>query len=453
MRWVVRLVPLVALLAWFHRLTAAGPLEARATLGLGALLVVTWLAAKIVEPLHLPRITAFLVAGFCLGPSWLNLIRADEVGALSFIADASVALIALAVGCELPIATVRAEGTRLARLAWGTTAFPFAAVALVVLTVSHWFPVTVHQSFRDAVGVALALGVLAGASSPAATLGVMDEVRARGPFARTLLAVSAMKDVATIVVLAAGLALARVLGRTGAVDSGVALTSLFRLIASVGAGAVIGTLGALYTRRVRRDLDLLLLALAGSVAFAARALPLEPILVALSAGVCLASAFPGESARVRIAIDRWSLGVYAIAFGLAGAALRVDVLDGLWPWALLLIGLRVVALRYGTIWAGRAGAVPQALAADGWLGLVSQGGVALVLARTARAAFPGWGVSLEALAVAMAAVQETIGPVCFRWALSEAGEIAGEPAGHGVEAADPSGASAFAAAAAPRAVT
>jgi hypothetical protein len=66
--------------------------------------------------------------------------------------------------------------------------------------------------------------------------------------------------------------------------------------------------------------------------------------------------------------------------------------------------------------------------AYGWLGLVSQGGLAITLAAVLRRAFPQWNVSLEALLVAMIGVHELAGPICFQWVLRRAGEITGEGA-------------------------
>jgi len=94
----------------------------------------------------------------------------------------------------------------------------------------------------------------------------------------------------------------------------------------------------------------------------------------------------------------------------------------LWPWVLLIVSLRLTGLRYGMIWASRADppGSPQGLS---WRGLVSQAGVVVVLAHIARRAFPEWGVSLETLVVTMIGVHEVAGPLLFRRALAQAGEI------------------------------
>src|SRR6266550_3941847 len=114
---------------------------------------------------RLPRLTGYLLVGFAVGPAWLGLVQREEVDALRFIEEAAVALIGLAAGSELTL-----DALRRARVASGAIVFPLIAVSLVVLSVSPWFPLTRHQPLGDALVVALVLGTLAAASSPAVTM-------------------------------------------------------------------------------------------------------------------------------------------------------------------------------------------------------------------------------------------------------------------------------------------
>ena len=423
MRWVASLFALGLMMALFHHRTAAGPLEARATLALGFLLIAGWLGGKLARRVRLPRITGFLLVGFSVGPEWLNLVRADEVGALQFIADAAVALIAFTAGSELTLATLRVERVALTRLASGAIGFPFAAVALVTLSVSPWFPLTVHQPFGNAVGVALVLGVIAAASSPTLTIALMDELDARGPFARSVLGVTVAQDVAVVVLLSLVLAVARLFASPGALHLGVAGTALVQLAGSLATGAALGVLVAQYVKLVRRDTGVVLVALAFVTAAAARVLRVDAMLVALTGGFYVANFSRFEGTQLTRDLRRGSVPVYVAFFALAGAGLHTEALAELWPWVLLLAGLRAVALRYGVRWARRRPEVMPALARDGWLGLISQSGIALGLAAAARRAFPAWGVSLEGLALALIAVHEVVGPICFRRAVARVGEL------------------------------
>src|SRR5438876_1172074 len=384
---------------------------------------------------RLPRITGALLIGFATGPAWLGLIRRDEVDALQLVADAAVALIALAAGAELTLETVRAGRAALARLATGAIVFPFAVVTLVAWSVSRGLPIAAHQPWLDRLAVALVLGVLAAAASPVITRAMIDELRARGPFARSLLAVTVVQDVAVPILFAAVLLVCKTLVSRGALQLAVAGVAALQLAGSLAAGVALGALLVQYARLVRGHEAAWLAAAAFLAAAAARLLHLEPILIGLAAGCYLENVAPVESGRLRHELNRSAPVVYIIFFALAGAGLELGILAQLWPWALLLAGLRVVSLRYGLRWAGRHPDVTPVLARTGWLGLISQGGTAVVLAQLARRAFPEWGVSLETLLIAIIGVHEVAGPICFRQALLRAGEVLEGEGTHGGAAA------------------
>src|SRR5437899_2418382 len=354
MRWFASAFALALMMALFPRLTAGGALEARATLALGFLLLAAQLGGEVARRTRLPRLTGYLLTGFAVGPAWLGLVRADEVGALRFIADAAAALIAFAAGSELRLGTLRAERRGLTRLASGAILFPFAAVTAVMFTVGLWFPVTVHQPVGDRLAVALVLGTVAAASSPVVTMALIGELEARGPVARTVLAITVVQDVAVIVLLALVLAVARLLTSAGALKLLVAGTALAHLVGSVAVGAALGYALAAYVRQFQRHTALLLVAAAFVAAESAQLVHLETVLVALTAGFAVENFFPVEGERLRGPLRRGSLPLYLVFFALAGAGLRLEALASLWPWVLLVAGLRVVAMRYGVVWAGQA---------------------------------------------------------------------------------------------------
>ena len=97
------------------------------------------------------------------------------------------------------------------------------------------------------------------------------------------------------------------------------------------------------------------------------------------------------------------------------------------------MGLRATGLWAGLRWAGRHTSSGSDLINYGWMGLISQGGLAITLAAMLRRAFPEWNVSLEALAVAMIGVHQLAGPICFHWALRRTGEITQVEGTHGGE--------------------
>jgi Kef-type K+ transport system membrane component KefB len=434
MQWLTLAFTLVAM-ALLQRLARAGPLEARATLALGFLVLAAHLGGALAQRLRLPRITGFLITGFVVGPAWLGLVRPDEIGALSAFSTGALALIAFGAGSELKLSALRAERIAILRVAAGAIAVPFAVVALVVLTVSPWFPLTAHQPFRDAVAVALVLGAVAAVSSPTLTWALMTDVGAspRAPFARTILSVSVVQDVVAVVLVTLLLALAPFLATAGAATPGMAAGVALQLVGSVAAGVVLGAAIAQYTTVVRspRYLVLVLVAVAFVVVQAVRLIGFEAVLIGLAAGCTLENAFPVEAERIKSELKRCALPVYVVFFALLGTGLQLGSLANMWPWALLLATLRVTGVRAGLRWAGRHAAVSPTLVRYGWLGLVSQGGLAVTLAALLRRAFPEWNVSLESLLIAMIGVQQAVGPVCLQWVLRITGEVSEDV--HGAE--------------------
>jgi len=434
MRWVASLFGLGLMMALFRRVATGGgaPLEARATLALGFLLLAAHLSGGIAQRVRLPRLTGYLLAGFCVGPAWLDLVRAEEIEALRFIADAALALIAFAAGSELTLEALRQGRLALARLATGAIVLPFVVVTLVVWSVSAGFPLTVHQPWGDRLTVALVFGTLAAASSPTITMAVISEFDARGPFARSVLGVTVIQEVAAALLFTLVVAGSKALTSPGALNLAAAGTAAMHLVGSLAVGAVLGYVLARYLQIAQWDAVLFLVGVAFLAAVIAWLTGLETILIALAAGFYLENFSRFEGERLRSVLKHGSPAAYVVFFALTGAGLRLGGLATLWPWALLFVGLRVMSLYYGLRWAGRHPAVTPALASYGWLALISQAGIALGLAQLARRAFPEWGVSLEALLVAMMAVYEAAGPICFRQALIRAGEALEEP--HGGEA-------------------
>lgn len=411
--WWVMLGAALAGMWLLQRVTAAGPLDGRAALALGGLLVAAYAGGELARRMRLPRITGFLLAAFAAGPGWLGLVRADELEALRFVANGALVLLAFAAGCELRLAALRAGGTALLRLTAGATVFPFLAVGGVALTVSPWFPLTAHQPFRDAAAVALLLAVVAAVSSPALTMAVIAERGARGPVPRTVLGVTVAQHLVAVVVITVVLAVLQPLTSPGAIVPGTAERAGVRLAGSLGAGALLGCAIARYRRVTRRDAILLLVALAFVAAQAVRMLGVEATLMAVAAGFCAGNVWPAEGDRLRGDLHQVALPVSLLFFAVFGAGLRLGELRALWPWALLFAALRFTGLRAGMWWATRHPAVGPRFAAPASLGLISQAGLALWIAGLARQAFPEWGISLEALLTAMIGVHAVAGPVAF----------------------------------------
>ena len=378
------------------------------TLAFGVLILAAYVGGTILQRWRLPRITGYLLAGLIAGPTWIDVVKVNDIAALQLFGTGALALIALTAGLALRIPTARAERIALLRIAGSAIAPPFVVVTLVFLSISPWFPLTAHQPFRDKLTIALILGAFAAMASPLLISAVRVETGDRSARGQRLFDVAVIQDAVALLLIVVLLALAQPLSSWGATRPGIALDAALHLFGSLLAGGLLAAVLAQYVTVVTRHRTLMLLACAFLIVLGVWQLGLEPVLLGFGVGATLRLVFPEVAERLSPAVQMCAEPAHIVFFGLAGAALPFGALAELWPWALLLVGLRLVSLRAGLVWAGLR---------NDWPGLVSQGGLAIALAAVVRRAFPEWNVSLEALLVAMIGVYQLAGPVCVHWVL------------------------------------
>jgi Kef-type K+ transport system membrane component KefB len=119
--------------------------------------------------------------------------------------------------------------------------------------------------------------------------------------------------------------------------------------------------------------------------------------------------------------------VFVVFFALAGAQIALDDVAAVWPLVLPIAAVRMAAIWLGCrVGARRAGALPVEERYV-WMGLVSQAGVAIGLATVVADVYPSRGGQLRSLFLAVLALNQTIGPILFRWALVRSGEVEDAP--------------------------
>ena len=122
------------------------------------------------------------------------------------------------------------------------------------------------------------------------------------------------------------------------------------------------------------------------------------------------------------AIESVSLPVYVLFFTLAGAGLNLDALMQTWTIAILLVGVRAAAIYLGAYTGGRLGGDPARFNRIAGMAYLTQAGVSLGLALEVTRRFPGWGDAFVTVIVAVIAVNQMIGPIAMKQALTRAGE-------------------------------
>jgi Kef-type K+ transport system membrane component KefB len=389
----------------------------------GILLMGGTVLANLLELVGLPHLTGYLLAGVAAGPYVLNLVDHRAVEDLTPVNGLALSLIALAGGAELRIASVR-SGLR--SLAWATlwqNLLVMTVLAGVFVIARPLLPFLKSVPTVGVVGVGLLWGVMAVTRSPSATLGILSQTRAKGPLASFTLNFVMTSDVVVVVLLAVVMTIARPLITPGADFSLSAFRELgVEVLGSISVGTTLGLVLAAYMRLVGKGLILLLIALGLVFTQLFNYLHFDWLLIFMTAGFVVQN-LSKQGERFMLSIRSMGEVVYVIFFGVAGAHLDLPVLRLLWPVALLFAGSRVLASWVAGRVASRFAEDPPALKRWGWAGLVSQAGLALGIAGNIQSEFPAFGAGLGALAVAVVAMNEMVGPVLFKVALDRCGEV------------------------------
>jgi Kef-type K+ transport system membrane component KefB len=389
---------------------------------IGFLVLSGTLLSELLEPLGLPHLSGYLLAGIVGGPHVLHLVDHHTVSQLSPVNTLALALIALAGGVELRVSTLRSVAKSLTYANFFQSSVVLVGMSGVFLLLSRFIPFAKDLELRPLLGVSLLWGAFCVTRSPSACMGILSQTRAKGPLATFSLGFVMLSDVVVVVMLATTIMLARPLITAGASISLSDFNVLgHEILGSVSMGTTLGLALAMYLRLVGGQLLLVLLALGFGVTAGLKYVHVDPLLTFMTAGFVVQN-LSSQGAKLLHAVEQMGSVVFVLFFATAGAELDVPLLKQAWSIALALCVTRGI-LTYLTARLGsRLAGDPPVVRKWGWAGLVSQAGLALGLGVVIEAAYPAFGKGFRSLVIAAVAINEMIGPILFKLALDRAGE-------------------------------
>lgn len=385
--------------------------------------------------LKLPMISGFLLLGILAGPYLLGLISAETVQRVTFLDDLSLAVIAFAAGSELHLQELR---NRIKSITWVTLTnsliIPIIGV-IATFFLADYIPFMQPLSGAARLAVSLLAGAILVARSPSSAIAIVNELRARGPFTRTVLGVTMVSDVVIIILFAIALSVAHVLFNRSGLQLDFILILALELLASFATGYLLGKLiHFLLSMRMDWLVKAALILAAGFGIFALSRqvghfthdslgveMALEPLLICMIAGFVVTNYSAHRSEFLHL-IERVGPPIYLVFFTLTGAGLRLDVFMQLWAIALALFVIRLVALFISSFLGGLLAGDPAQHNALSWMTYVTQAGVALGLAKEVAIEFPEWGPAFSTMMISTVVVSQLVGPPFFKWAIQRVGE-------------------------------
>lgn len=393
------------------------------------------LMTRVLKPLRLPDVTAYLIAGVLVGPYCLGALgiqglgfnSADAMGSLALISEVALGFIAFSIGNEFRLNELKHTG-RQAVIIGIVQALMAALLVDAALLVAHLIvpdKLTVAQ--------AITLGAIATATAPAATLMVVRQYKAKGATTNLLLPVVALDDAVGLIVFAVSFGVARtfVSGTTDLVS--IIVTPLVEIVASLLLGTVMGwlltkleTLFHSNTNRLNMTIAFVFLTAALSMAefsIGPVHVGFSSLLVCMMLGTVFCNLCPLSNDLME-KTDRWTSPLFALFFVISGAELEMDVFTDV---AIVGIGIvyilfRCVGKYIGTYFSTKATHCSPEVCKYLGITLFPQAGVALGMCITARQ-LGAQGDLIRNIILFSVFIYELVGPLLTRMALTKAGDI------------------------------
>ncbi len=368
---------------------------------------------RVIKLIHLPNVTAYLIAGLLVGPFILNVLTPEMNNMLSIVSDVALGFIAYSIGGEFKLSYIKEIGVKPLVI----TAFEGCVASLLVFLTL--------QVLNQPLPLCLALGAIAAATAPAATLMVVRQYKADGPVTKMLLPVVAMDDALGLMLYAIMMAIAR------AIDSGEALSvmtlfvkPMLEIVVSLGLGVVIGIamvffLRFFHSRGNKLTMTILVVFLAVGIS---SMFDLSSLLVCMMVGATMIN-ISNDSTALLEQCDRFTPPLFLLFFVLSGANLDVSVLPTVGVVGAAYVLSRAIGKALGATIGAKIEKCDKNIVRYLGFTLIPQAGVAIGMARMALTDLPEYGATINAVVLAGTLIYELTGPVITKIALTKAGEI------------------------------
>ncbi|MCC7008037.1 MAG: trehalose-6-phosphate synthase [Acidobacteria bacterium] len=414
-------------LAWILISRFGEPVGPSVTLGLGIALLSAVIAGWLCEFVRLPRITGYLALGLVSGPSLANLITASTARDLQAVSAFTLVLISVIAGLHLDFRAHRETWRGVFSLSILTMLATWAAMVLGFVLIWTWFPIFPDLGPAERATAAVLTALLVTTPAPAVTIAVIAEAGSRGPLTTLAAQVTVLMQLLGALLFAAyQVVLPAMFGAPSAHMTDVLIAGIWSVGGAAAFGLIAGAIFMLYLMYVGRELTVVFLALCLGLTGVVAPFGFEPFLAGLAAGILIQNVRPAAGEIMRDAAEHGAMPALVLFFAVRGASMHVEAVAAVGLSAAAVVAFRLLAMRAATRVSARLAGVDAPEVPLLWRALVPTAGTSLGLMALASTELPGWSANLQALIVAVVAINQLIGPIIFRATLVQAREIGPE---------------------------
>ena len=401
---------------------------------LAAALVGGLMLSRITKLLHLPAVTAYLVAGLLLGPFCLGAFGVpglgfntlEQVEGLNIITQTALGFIAFTIGNEFRLRQLKAMGSPAIIIGILQAVITTAVVDVILITLHFLVPEMISLP------CAITLGAIASATAPAATLMVVRQYKADGPLTRLLMLVVAIDDAVGLLLFSVSFGIATALSHGQVSVLAVVVEPILEIVLSLGLGAVMGWLLDWVEQFFHSNSKRMTI----SVAFVLLTVGLSMLefrigqvhccfsllLVCMMTGTVFCN-ICDTSEELMERIEKWTVPLNVLFFVISGAELDLEILAH--PVTILLGVVYIMARSAGKYYGSMVSCVltkqTKPITDNLGITLLPQAGVALGMALTA-ASLPNGALTRNVVLFAVL-VYELVGPALTKRSLLAVGDI------------------------------
>jgi len=390
--------------------------------------------SRLTKRLNLPAVTAYLVAGLLLGPFALGRLNIpglgfqtlEQVELMGIITQSALGFIAFTIGNEFRLSQLKAMGS---------SAIIIGILQAVITTiVVDIILIALHLCFPEIISIpcAIALGAIASATAPAATLMVVRQYKSDGPLTRLLMLVVAIDDAVGLLLFSVSFGIATALAHGQVSVLAVVVEPILEIVLSLGLGSIMGWLlnwveQFFHSRSKRMTISVAFVLLTvglSSVTFTVGGVHcgFSLLLVCMMTGTIFCNICP-TSEELMERVDNWVMPLNVLFFVISGAELDLEILSH--P-VTIIVGIIYILARsagkyYGAAISCKLTKQSKPITDNLGITLLPQAGVALGMALTA-ATLPD-GVLARNVVLFAVLVYELIGPTLTKRSLLAVGEI------------------------------
>ena len=403
-------------------------------IGLAVAMVGGLMLSRLTRLIHLPAVTAYLVAGLLLGPFCVGALQVQGLGfnslaqveTFKIVSQTALGFIAFSMGNEFRLKQLKAMGKSAIIIGILQAVITTIVVDIALIALHLCFPTMIS------IPCAITLGAIASATAPAATMMVVRQYKAEGPMTRLLMLVVAIDDAVGLLLFSVSFGIANALASGAVSIVAVVVEPIVEIVLSLALGAVMGWLlhrveKFFHSRSKRMTISIAFVML--TVGLSMLEFKVGPVncgfsllLVCMMTGTIFCNVCP-TSEELMERVENWTMPLNVLFFVLSGAELDLNVLAQ--PVTLIVGVVYIIARSLGKYYGAASSCSmthqPKPIVSHLGITLLPQAGVALGMAMTAATLADG--ALARNVVLFSVLVYELVGPALTKRSLTAVGEI------------------------------